>query len=157
MTHVFTGSIGILVLGSLALAQTPPPEADPFTVERAFKEGGKVALQLSSGDYTVRAGASDRIVVRWTPDHQARLKDVQDLRVSVRVTGSTGTIVTSGKADHTDFLIELPARSDVHLRMRAGEITLQGIDGHKDIRMTAGELKIGVRRETLIQYLPDMM
>jgi hypothetical protein len=48
-----------------------------------------------------------------------------------------------------DFVIELPARSDVHLRMRAGEIKLQGIDGHKDIRMTAGELKIGVRRETL--------
>ena len=149
MTHVFTGSIGILVLGSLALAQTPPPEADPFTVERAFAEGGKVALQLASGDYTVRAGASDRIVVRWTPDDEARLSDVRDLRVSVRVTGSTGVVVTTGKTKHMDFIIELPARSNVHLRMRAGEIRLQGIDGHKDIRMTAGELKIGVRRDTL--------
>ena len=149
MTHVFTGSIGILVLGSLALAQTPPPEADPFMVERAFAEGGKVALQLASGDYTVRAGASDRIVVRWTPDDEARLRDVRDLRVSVRVAGSTGTVVTAGKTKHMDFIIELPARSNVHLRMRAGEIRLQGIDGHKDIRMTAGELKIGVRRDTL--------
>ena len=149
MTQLLIGSIGILVLGSLVLAQTPPPAADPFTVERAFPEGGKVALQLASGDYTVRAGASDRIVVRWTPDRHARIKDVHDLRVSVRVTGSTGTIVTSGETDHMDFVIELPARSDVHLRMRAGEITLQGIDGHKDIRMTAGELKVGVRRETL--------
>ena len=149
MTQLLTGSIGILMLGSLALAQTPPPEADPFTVERAFAEGGKVALQLASGDYTVRAGASDRILVRWTPDRHARRKDIQDLRVSVRVTGSTGTVVTSGEADHMDFVIELPARSNVHLRMRAGEITLQGIDGHKDIRMTAGDLKIGVRRETL--------
>lgn len=149
MTHVFTGSIGILMLGSLALAQTPPPGADPFTVERAFSEGGKVALQLTSGDYTVRAGASDRIVVRWTPDHHRRPSDLDDLRVSVRVTGSTAIVATTGKANHMDFVIELPARSDVHLRMRAGEITLQGIDGHKDIRMTAGELKIGVRRETL--------
>jgi hypothetical protein len=149
MKQVFTLSIGVLALGSLALAQTPPPEADPFTVERAFSEGGKVALQLSSGDYTVRAGASDRIVVRWTPDHHARLKDVQDLRVSVRVTGRTGTVVTTGKANHMNFVIELPARSDVHLRMRAGDIRLQGIDGHKDIRMTAGDLKIGVRRDTL--------
>ena len=45
--------------------------------------------------------------------------------------------------------MELPARSDVHLRMRAGEVRVQGIDGHKDVRMTAGELKIGVRRESL--------
>ena len=149
MTHVFSGSIGILVLGSLALAQTPLPEADPFTVERAFSPGGKVALQLASGDYTVRAGAGDRIVVRWTPDHHTRPNDLHDLRVSVRVTGSTAIVATTGKTNHVDFVIELPARSDVHLRMRAGEITLQGIDGHKDIRMTAGELKIGVRRETL--------
>ena len=149
MTHVFTGSIGILVLGSLALAQTPPPEADPFTVERAFSEGGKVALQLASGDYTVRAGASDRIVVRWTPDHDARLRDVHDLTVSVRVTGRSGIVVTAGKTNHMDFVIELPARSDLHLRIRAGDIRLQGIDGHKDIRMTAGDLRIGVRRETL--------
>lgn len=149
MTHVFSGSIGILVLGSLALAQTPLPEADPFTVERAFSPGGKVALQLASGDYTVRAGAGDRIVVRWTPDHHTRPNDLHDLRVSVRVTGSTAIVATTGKTNHVDFVIELPARSDVHLRMRAGEITLQGIDGHKDVRMTAGELKIGVRRETL--------
>jgi hypothetical protein len=26
---------------------------------------------------------------------------------------------------------------------------VKGIDGHKDIRMTAGDLKIGVRRESL--------
>ena len=149
MTHVFSGSIGILVLGSLALAQTPLPEADPFTVARACSEGGKVALQLASGDYTVRAGASDRIVVRWTPDHHASPSDLHELRVSVRVTGSTAIVATTGKTNHVDFVIELPARSDVHLRMRAGDITLQGIDGHKDIRMTAGELKIGVRRETL--------
>ena len=149
MKHVLTGLIGMLALGSLAKAQPLPRAPHADTIERAFAEGGRVALQLASGDYTVRAGASDRIVVRWTPDRHARLKDVQDLRVSVRVTGSTGTVVTSGKADHMDFVIELPARSDVHLRMRAGEITLQGIDGHKDIRMTAGELKIGVRRETL--------
>ena len=149
MTYVFSGSIGILVLGSLALAQSPLPEADPFTVERAFSEGGKVALQLASGDYTVRAGAGDRIVVRWTPDHHTHPSDLHDLRVSVRVTGSTAIVATTGKTNHVDFVIELPARSDVHLRMRAGEITLQGIDGHKDVRMTAGELKIGVRRETL--------
>jgi hypothetical protein len=148
--QLVTGSIGVVILGSLALAQTPPPAAaDPYRRERTFAEGGRVALQLASGDYTVRAGASDRIVVRWTPADEARLKDVRELFVDVRVTGSTAVVVTDGKTKHVAFIIELPARSDVHLRMRAGDIRLEGIDGHKDIRMTAGDLKIGVRRESL--------
>jgi hypothetical protein len=150
MQLVLTGSLGVLVLGSLALAQAPPPSAaNPYTIERTFAEGGRVALQLASGDYTVRAGASDRVVVRWRADRDARVRDLDELLVDVRVTGSTAVVVTEGKTNHMDFVIEIPARSDVHLRMRAGDIRLVGIDGHKDIRMTAGDLKIGVRRESL--------
>ena len=94
-------AVASLALGAITFGQT---RADGHSIEHSFAEGGIVTLHLSSGDYTVRAGASDRIVVRWTPDHHARLRDVQDLRVSVRVTGSTGTVVTSGKADHMDFV-----------------------------------------------------
>ena len=152
MKLVLIGSLEVLVLGSLALAQAPPPPsspADAYRVERPFAAGGHVRLQLASGDYVLRAGDSDRIVVRWEADDEARIKDVKELLVDVQVTGSTARIVTEGKARHVTFVVELPARSDVHLRMRAGEIRVQGIDGHKDVRMTAGELKIGVRRESL--------
>jgi hypothetical protein len=150
--HVFTGSLGVLLLGSLALAQTqplPPPVTEAAAVERPFAEGGRVHLQLASGDYVVRAGASDRIVVRWEAGDDARLRDMKDLLVDVRITGSLAVIVTDGKTRDVDFVIDLPARSDVSLRMRAGDLRLEGIDGHKDVRMTAGELKIGVRRESL--------
>ncbi len=154
MKLVLVGSLGVLVLGSLALEQTPPPPppppaSDAPAVERPFAEGGHVHLQLASGDYVVRAGASDRIVVRWEAGDDARTRDARELLVNVRVTGSLAVIVTEGKAQDIDFVIELPARSDVSLRMRAGEIRLEGIEGHKDVRMTAGDLKIGVRRESL--------
>jgi poly(3-hydroxybutyrate) depolymerase len=152
MQLVLTGSLGVLVLGSLALAQSPPPSqprTDPFTIERTFAEGGRVRLQLASSEYVVRAGASDRIVVRWEPEDGARLKDIRALSVDVQVTGSTALVTTGGKASDMDFVIELPARSDVHLRMRAGEVWLQDIEGHKDVRMTAGEMTIGVRRASL--------
>ena len=150
MKLVLIGSLEVLVLGLLALAQAPPPwPADAYRVERPFAAGGHVRLQLASGDYVLRAGDSDRIVVRWEADDEARIKDVKELLVDVQVTGSTARIVTEGKARHVKFVVELPAWSDVHLRVRAGEIRVQGIDGHKDVRMTAGELKIGVRRESL--------
>ena len=153
MQHVLVGSLLVLMLGSLARAQAPQTSpgtsADTRTVERPFAEGGRVHLQLASGDYTVRAGASDRVIVRWSAGDETRLTDLRELFVNVRVTGSTAVIVTDGKARHIDFVIELPARSDVSLRMRAGEVRLQGIEGHKDVRMTAGDLKIGVRRASL--------
>jgi hypothetical protein len=150
MQHVLTGSLGVLVVGSLVFAQTPSqPRTDPYTIERTFAEGGRVRLQLASSEYVVRAGTADRIVVRWEPEDNARLKDLKRLSVDVHVTGAMALITTNGKASDVDFVIELPARSDVHLRMRAGEVRLQGIEGHKDVRMTAGELTIGVRRESL--------
>ena len=149
MQLVLAVSLGVVVLGSLALAQTPPLAPTRDTIERSFAEGGRVVLQLASGDYTVRAGANDRVVVRWKGDREARLGDLEDLMVDLRVTGSMAVVATDGKTRHVNFVIEIPARSDVHLRMRAGDLRLEGIDGHKDIRMTAGDLKIGVRRDTL--------
>jgi poly(3-hydroxybutyrate) depolymerase len=153
MQIVLTGSLGVLVLGSLALAQTPQvsplSQTDPYTVARAFAQGGRVRLQLASSEYVVRAGTSDRIVVRWKPEDDARFEDVKALSVDVQVTGSTALVTTDGKASDVAFVIELPARSDVQLRMRAGTVRLQGIEGHKDVRMTAGEITIDVRRESL--------
>ena len=153
MQHVLFGSLLVLMLGSLARAQapqsSPSPTTDTRTIERPFAEGGRVHLQLASGDYTVRAGASDRVIVRWSAGDETRLEDLRELFVNVRVTGSTAVIVTDGKSRHVDFVIELPSRSDVSLRMRAGEVRLHGIEGHKDVRMTAGDLKIGVRRASL--------
>jgi len=146
MKLVLIGSVGVLALGSLALAQ------EAYTggaIERRFVEGGRIRLDLSSGDYTVRAGDSDRVRVRWTPGNEARVKDLTKLSVDVHVSGNLATVVTEGPLKHVNFVIEVPARSDVHLRMRAGDVEVSGIEGHKDIRMTAGDLKIAVRRESL--------
>jgi hypothetical protein len=148
------GSLGVLALGSLALAQTAaqtsvPAPVGSYSIERPFADGGRVRLRLASGDYTVRAGASDRIVVRWDAGDDARVEDLKRVNVEVQVAGSMATIVTDGPITHREFIIELPSRCDVHLRMRAGEVRMTGIEGHKNIRMTAGELKIGVRAESL--------
>ena len=146
MKLVLMGSVGVLVLGSWVCAQ------DALTggsIERPFAEGGRVRLDLSSAEYAVRAGGNDRIRVRWTPADDAEVKDLQKLSVDVRVSGTQATVVTDGPAKHVRFIVEIPARSDVRLRMRAGDVTLEGIEGHKDIRMTAGDLKIHVRPESL--------
>jgi hypothetical protein len=110
------------------------------SIERPFIAGGKIHLKLSSGEYTIRAGSSDRIVVRWVSDN------VRDLERKIRIsaTNETATIHTDGPLKDSHFIIEIPRISDIYLRVRAGEIKIQDIEGNKDIRMTAGDLQIDV-------------
>ena len=146
MTRVMLVMGGLWICGSLVFGQTAD---DRHTIERPFAEGGCVELRLASGDYTLRAGDTDRIVVRWSADDEARDKDLQKLSVDVHVAGRNARVLTNGPTKHVHFTIEMPARSDVFLRMKAGDVEIQGIDGNKDIRMTAGDLTIGVRPGTL--------
>jgi hypothetical protein len=146
MTRVMLGMLSVWISGSPAFGQVA---ADRGTIERPFAEGGCVELRLSSGDYTLRPGDSDRIVVRWSADNRARAKDLQKMSVDVHVDGRNATVFTDGPTKHVRFTIEMPARSDVFLRATAGDVEIQGIHGNKDIRMTAGDLTIDVSPGTL--------
>src|SRR5262245_44675782 len=125
-----------LALGFLAEAQS---NRYSDSKEQAFQPGGKVNLKLSSGDYTIRAGRDDRILVRWLSKDRP-----VDIERYVRITSAptSVTLRTDGPSRDTECIIEIPARSDVYLRVRAGDITIKGIEGNKDIQMTAGDLEI---------------
>jgi hypothetical protein len=146
MTRVALALLALGISASLAFGQAAD---ERNVIERPFAEGGCVELRLASGDYTLRAGDTDRIVVRWSAGEEARIKDLQRMAVQVHVDGRNATVFTDGPTKHVHFTIEMPARSDVFLRMKAGDVEIQGIDGNKDIRMTAGDLTIGVRPGTL--------
>jgi len=146
MTRAMLSMLGVWIAGSLVSGQVA---VDRNTIERPFAERGCVRLDLASGDYDLRAGDDDRIVVRWSADDQVRVKDLRKLSVDVHVDGRMATVLTDGPTKHVHFTIEMPARSDVYLRMKAGDVDMRGIEGNKDIRMTAGDLTIGVRPDTL--------
>jgi hypothetical protein len=110
--------------------------------EYSFSQGGAVRLQLSSGDYTIRAASSDRLVVRWQAEAPEFQRDMKKIRVQTDISGHVATIRTGGPTKHARITIDVPARSDLHLRVRAGDVRISGIEGNKDIHMTAGDLKI---------------
>jgi hypothetical protein len=142
---------GLIVVASLALSVVASGQSTPdeHTLERAFAEGGIVTLNLSSGDYTVRAGATDRVRVRWRAEDPQNAKDVRKIQVVADVFERVATIRTKGPTNHARFTIEVPSRSDVHLRVGAGDIRIEGIEGNKDVRMTAGDLSIDVQPDAL--------
>jgi hypothetical protein len=48
--------------------------------------------------------------------------------------------------DHFEVDIQVPSRADLYVRLTAGELTIEGIEGNKDVGLHAGELDIDVGR-----------
>jgi hypothetical protein len=67
-----------------------------------------------------------------------------DARIEVH--GNEATVMTDGPADQFEVLIQVPSRADVFTRLTAGELSLEGVEGNKDVELHAGELRIDVVR-----------
>jgi hypothetical protein len=114
--------------------------SDTDSLQTTFAAGGSVHLRLSSGDYTIRAGSSDRIRVAWSSKRRDDIRKVAQIRTS----GISATVRTNGPSNDGHFVIELPSRSDIRINIRAGDVRITGIEGNKDVRMTAGDLDIDI-------------
>ncbi len=66
------------------------------------------------------------------------------MRVRADVNDDAASIVTDGPGNHFRVLIELPQHTDLFLRMSAGDLSIEGVDGNKDVRLRAGDLRIDV-------------
>jgi hypothetical protein len=144
---------GISVAAVVAIAVAFGPGAQPASsqstsgarnsVERAFVQGGQVFMDLSAGGYLIEGTDDSKIRITWkTRDPN----DMDDVDVSVGVEGKAARIDTDGPGDNFHVTIQLPKRADLTIRLSAGEISIRGIEGSKDVSAWAGELKIGVGR-----------
>jgi hypothetical protein len=113
--------------------------ADP--VETAFLEGGQITMVLSAGGYRISESPDNQIRLRWSVRDERNLRRV---RADTEVDGSEATIVMDGPKSNFQATIEVPARSDLTIRLSAGELSVEDIRGDKDIRLRAGELNIDV-------------
>ena len=130
-----------LALSSWVLAKDVGTEN---SLAKAFTDGGTIRLRLSSGDYTVRASTGSQIRVRWTADDLDHTHDLKKIKVLLENSGNSAMLRTDGPTKHVHFTIEIPAQSNLVLNMRAGDVRITGIEGNKDIHMTAGDLTIEV-------------
>jgi hypothetical protein len=144
MQFIVTLTTGLM----LASLMVGPPSDEDHSVERAFTDGGSVRFHLSSGEYTIKAGNTNRLFVRWRNEDSSILKDLNKVNIAVSVSGSDAVIRTEGPTKHVKTIIEVPMHSDLYLRMRAGDVRISGIEGNKNIHLTAGDLKIDVQPES---------
>ena len=114
------------------------------SLERPFASNGRVTMDLVAGDYHVTGSTENRVRLEWSVRDADKLAKVE-ARADVR--DRDLRITTNGPSNnHLKFTIQVPNQSDLHVRLTAGDLTIDGIRGNKDIELRAGDLRIDVGR-----------
>jgi putative adhesin len=128
---------GISLMPMSLVTQSLFAQSSGSPAEKDFVSGGKVEMTLESGDYEIRASADNRIHVRWN--------DASGARVKLTTNGKSADLrVENTPNNNFHATIEVPALTDVRVRLTAGNVEMAGIKGDKDIAANAGNLNIRV-------------
>ncbi|MBZ5505944.1 MAG: hypothetical protein LAO78_10700 [Acidobacteriia bacterium] len=105
-------------------------------LEKDFVSGGKIEITLESGGYDIRPSADNRIHVRW---NEASGKGVA---VKLTINGKMGDLRVEKTPNNFHATIEIPAVTNLRIRLTAGALTVGEIKGDKDIEINAGDVKV---------------
>jgi hypothetical protein len=141
-TLIHAALLGIALVSAPALPATQESRTSD-SLERAFVANGRIRMDLSAGEYRISGSPDLRIRLDWKVRDSDQLWRVKT-RVDVR--GSDATVMTDGPSNHFSVNIQVPARSDLYVRLTAGELRLERVEGNKDVELHAGELDIDVNR-----------
>ena len=132
----------LLSLLMVAIAWSAASAQTPTSLDRDFVSGGDVRMDLSAGEYKIFASKDEKVHLQWSTRDEASLKKV---KAGVEVKGTTATIKVDGP-DNRNLKVEIqvPRQSNLLVRFTAGDFTIDGIEGNKDIAGYAGNLSVDV-------------
>jgi hypothetical protein len=126
----------VYLAAALAWSQSKPENR----MQMQLLPGQALKLELSSGDYRIEPGASDKLVVisqTANPNPKPRFGvDANPKQASVKVEGPPNYAA----------VIQVPRNSDLRIRLNGGRLQVSGIEGDKDIESSAGAIRIDVGR-----------
>ncbi|HEY6358428.1 MAG TPA: hypothetical protein VIX35_09300 [Vicinamibacterales bacterium] len=142
------GSATVLGLALLGMAFAMPQAAadvrdlrdHPF--EATLPSGTRLTMNLRSGDVRIRGRDDDKLTVHVDSRDPNRVKEVT-LRLD-RSDRAVALEVFGGPQNDVHVTIEEPRASALEVRMSAGDLTVEGITGDKDVELYAGDLIIVV-------------
>ncbi|MGC2196646.1 MAG: hypothetical protein WA628_18375 [Terriglobales bacterium] len=132
----------LLVLVPWDAEGAEPDASGAPQAQEKFAPGGYIRLHLSPGGYTIVGSDSNAIQVTCKSANSDRLKQV---KVQIRASAASADVSISD-TPHNNFqaTIEVPRRSDLRVRLFAGEVVIGGVEGDKDVEVGAGRIEIRV-------------
>jgi len=114
------------------------------SLERDFSQNGRIRMDLSAGEYHISGSPDNRIRLEWSVRDPAQLPRVK-ARADVR--DREATITTDGPMNKgLNVAIQVPKQADLYVRLTAGDLRIEGIQGNKDVELHAGDVRIDVGR-----------
>lgn len=129
----------LLLTAGFSFAQTKNASSNPDRYEFGFNSGGKLRMELGAGDVEIVGGKENKVIVTYTTSKPEQAKDV---RVEADMKDSWGTLKVHGPHNNFHYKIEIPEKTNLYVRMSAGDLRISGIEGNKDVESHAGDLTI---------------
>jgi hypothetical protein len=99
-------------------------------------------LHLHDGSFRVIGGDSDTISIHVDGKNVQQAKNIK-----IRLKRTNGTVdlkLSHVPKNELQVTITIPASTDLYARMRGGDLSVDGVRGNKDIKLTGGDLTIQV-------------
>jgi hypothetical protein len=99
-------------------------------------------LYVRSGDVDIVGSEDNKISVDVSGRNAEKIEDLK--HVLKLLDGSAEFHLSGGPRNDFHITIHLPKSCDLYLRVPAGDVSVEGISGNKDIELHAGDLSIHV-------------
>jgi len=110
-----------------------------------YQPGAHFWFKLRGGDVHIKRGSDPtHIVVRYTPDPR---KPTEEKNVQLRSRTHDSNIQLEIRAPMSlsvDAELEVPSPMPLEVHMTGGDLTVEGVQGDKDLRLFAGDLNVEV-------------
>ena len=128
----------ILLVPGLLQAQ----EATERSVQQKFTSGAEIRMHLEAGGYTITASDSEKIRVTYRARSEERVRHV---RVEIKRGSSSADVFISDTANgNFHATIEVPRRSNLWVRLSAGELVVEDVEGDKNLEVRAGRIQADI-------------
>jgi hypothetical protein len=115
---------------------------------RDFVAGGMVHVRLSVGDVHIKRGDSNQIRLHYTVKSR-RESHVKDAHVDIDIRGNDARIefhAPLGGNTQFDVELEVPQNTNLDVHEKVGDLTVDNIDGDKDLDLGVGDIRVALGR-----------
>jgi len=131
----------LLIPGLLHGQQAVHASMQPLT-EQVFVSGGLIRLHLEAGGYTITPSDTEKIMVTCRDGSEEEFSHV---KVEIkRAATSADVYISDTPHNHFHATIEVPRRSNLWVRLSAGELVVENVEGDKNLELHAGRLQVNI-------------